>query len=113
VPNTLPKDVTLRDLLQKFENPDDFVRRAFGVLHDASKEHGDVVMRLGLTGTGKRPNYRLEEAATGRPIVAIDGNNHQPWPGDEDFTSAANWSERVMSKNEVAELLAEIRNFRR
>ena len=109
---SLPKDATLRSILPRLSDADDFVCQAYGVLHSAAKEHGDVVMRLGVTGTGKLPNYRVD-STSGQPLTAIDGNFHGPWPDGVDFTAPTNWSSATMSKREVEELLGEIRRFKR
>ncbi len=111
--NTLPDDATLRDLLATLDNKDAFVSQVFGVAHHASKEHGDIVIRLGVTGTGKVPNYRIEDATSGMPIIAINGANHQPWPEGEEFSAPNNWSRATMTKAQIEELLGEIRNFKR
>ena len=55
MPKALPKDATLHDVLPSLEKPESFVRQVVGVLHEATKEHGNVVMRLGVTGTGAKP----------------------------------------------------------
>jgi hypothetical protein len=67
----LARDTKLRDVLTTLTDPDRYVSQAFGVMHRATKEHGEVVMRLGITGTGKLPNYRLEERLN-RPAAYCD-----------------------------------------
>lgn len=109
---SLPKDVTLRDVLPSLDKPKSFVRQVVGVMHEAAKDHGDIIMRLGVTGTGRAPNYRLESAAGGVPIMALDGANHKRWADGESFSSAPNWSTAVMTKDEVATLLGDIRGYR-
>jgi hypothetical protein len=109
----LPADATLRSLKPLLSDPDAYVSRAFGVMHRISKDHGDIQMRLGVTGTGQFPNYRIEEASTGNPIVPIDGVTHQEWPDHEKFDGVGTWSTATMSKSEVETLLGEIRNFTR
>jgi len=108
---SLSQDATLRDVLASLDKPESFVRQALGVMHDATKEHGLVVMRLGITGKGSAPNYRLENAETGDPIMALDGANHKRWRDGENFSAAPNWSTAVMSKDAVASLLGEIRGY--
>ncbi|MEG3153464.1 hypothetical protein [Sphingomonas sp. RB1R13] len=109
----VPKDSTLRTVMPLLADRDAFVSRAFGVMHRQTRDHGHVAMRLGITGTGQFPNYRIEDAATGRAIVAIDGANHEPWPDGERFDATGTWSDSTMSKSDVESLLGEIRNFTR
>ena len=106
-----PPDATLRDVLASLDRPESFVRQALGVMLEVAKEHGPVVMRLGITGRGRAPNYRLENAETRDPIIALDGANHRPWPDGASFSAAPNWSTEVMSKDEVANLLGEVRGY--
>lgn len=112
MPNSLPKNATLRDILPSLNKPESYVRQVVGVMHDATKEHGQIVMRLGVTGTGRIPNYRIERAESGTPVMALDGANHKRWPDGENFAAALNWSTTVMNKEEVAALLGEIRGYR-
>lgn len=110
---TLPDAATLRDILWNLVDADAFVSQVFGVAHRATKDHGEVQIRLGVTGTGRLPNYRVEHANTGEPIFAVDGANHQRWPNGESFSGLANWSTAVMTKAQVEALLGEIRDFQR
>ena len=91
-----------------------FVPAAYGVLHRYQREHGPVVLRLGVSklSKGKRPNYRIDDASTGSLVAAIDGNTHQPWVGDEPNLTGA-WSSIAMSYEEVKELLSEVREQER
>ncbi len=111
--HNLEANVTLRDLVGKLNDPVAFIRGVIGVMHETKKEHGDVVVRLGLTGTGKLPNYRLDSAVTGQPIQAFDGNGHGAWKGEEDFTAPTNWSTEAMTRTEVEDVLAELTGFKR
>ena len=112
MPVSLSKNATLRHIITLLDKPETFVRQVVGVMHQAAKECGEVVMRLGITGTGQAPNYRIEHAEDGSPIVAINGANHKAWADGENFSAAPNWSTAVMTKEEVANLLGEIREYR-
>jgi len=108
---SLPKDITLWDLRTSLNDEDTFVSQALHQLRLARKTHADACLRLGITGTGALPNYRLE--AGGEVLVAIDGSNHRPWTGGYDATRPDNWSEKTMSYDDVAELLVVIRSIKR
>lgn len=95
MPTTLTKDVTLADLKLPRVEAERFLRRALGVMSKL-REHGDLVLRAGTTGTGVAPNYRIETEGE-NPIVAIDGANHQPWPEGSTFDGAENWSTATMT----------------
>ncbi|MDT0507602.1 hypothetical protein [Novosphingobium sp. MMS21-SN21R] len=111
--NTLAPDSTLLDLSGKIDDLEDFVRQVFGVMRLASKEHGAaLIMRLGITGAGRAPNYRLEMVETGQAVMAIDGANHRPWPDGSRFDAPANWSSSTMTLEQVQQLLGDIRGWR-
>ena len=112
MPSKLPSNATVRDVLNTLGNADRFVSSVYGVMHRATKVHGPVVMRLGITGIGRIPNYRLEQVSSGEPVVALDGATHEPWPDGVDFTGMDNWSSATMSTVQVRDLLGEIRQCR-
>jgi hypothetical protein len=105
---TLPPDVTLRDLGSTLADPRQFVASVRAVMRRYAKTHGTVVVRLGITGKGQLPNYRIEHAGSGTPICAIDGNSHREWPEGADFRAPGNWSTATMTYDEVEELLRAI-----
>lgn len=109
----LPENATLRDVVASLDKPESFVRQVLGTIHEGTKAHGPIVIRLGVTGKGRTPNYRLESAGNGEPIMAIDGANHKPWRDGDNFSGATTWSTEVMTKDEVASLLGEIRGYSR
>jgi len=78
---------------------------------EAKKLNGEVVVRLGIIGTGQAPNYRLEDGSE-RPFMAIDGATHRPCPDGEAFDTSENWSSNVMTEDEVKNLIGEIRPFK-
>jgi hypothetical protein len=73
----------------------------------ACRGHGEIVIRMGTTGTGRAPNYRVEMAA-GQPIVAINGANHEPWPEGWAFEGNENWSSTSMTYSDVQSALAAV-----
>ena len=108
----LPPDSTLRTVKPRLTNAENFVRQAFGLMHSTQQATGPILMRLGITGSGRLPNYRLEQVADGAIIDAIDGNTHKSWPEGSQFEGAKNWSTATMTIGEVRALLGEIRGFR-
>ena len=72
------------------------------------KEDGDVIVRIGITGSGRRPSYRIESVdGTGDPI-AFDAQTQRPFSG-VNVNSPRNWSTIAMTFQEVADLLTTIR----
>lgn len=112
MPFQLPPDSTLLSVRSGLADAEDFVRQVFGVMHDVQRHGGSVTMRLGITGKGRLPNYRLERASDGAVIDAIDGNTHRSWPEGAQFYGEKNWSSIVMTTEEVRSLVGEIRGRR-
>lgn len=110
MPADLPKDATLRELQPTLLNAESFIRKVLGVMVREKRNHGPVVMRLGVTGTGKSPNYRVEDL-DGRAILAIDGANHEAWSDDARFEGPENWSNATMSEQDIKDLIGEIRPY--
>ena len=106
----IPKDATLRDVRSMLPKAESFVRKILGVMLEHKQGHGPIIMRLGITGTGQAPNYRLENTK-GQAVVAIDGVTHTPWPAHERFDSSGNWSTATMTEEDIKQLIAEIRPF--
>ena len=104
----LAKDVTPRDLPLTARDAEDVVRQMVGAMNKERRARGQIVVRLGVTGTGKAPNYRFD-APDGTPLVPYNGADHKPWPPGERFDDPRNWSESSWSYDELAAYLGEIR----
>lgn len=107
----LPNDATFEDLRTSPNQAERFLRKVLGVMGNARKAHREVRARMGTTGTGQAPNYRLEDP-NGRPLLAIDGANHQPWPEGESFEGAENWSSVTASYEDVEQLLRSMTGYK-
>ena len=110
----LEADATLRSVLGTLDDKINFIPDAYAVINRYNRQHGPVVLRLGVSrlSKGKRPNYRIDDAQTGNLVAVIDGNSHQPWTGDEINLTGA-WSTAAMTHAEVQELLGEVRGLGR
>lgn len=111
--SNLPSDVTLADILTQLDQPEEFTRRVLQTMVNYGKQHGDLLLRLGITGNGRRPNYRLDSANTSQPLAAIDGNSHKPFAPHEDIRAPRNWSTQPMVLAEVQDVLGKIRGYER
>ena len=106
----LSPDATLRELTVTLKDREEFVRAGLSVML-AQPRREEIVLRLGVTGTGQLPNYRLER--DGAPFLALNGNGHRPWPAHEKFDGADTWSTAVMTLREVQELRRDLGTARR
>jgi len=67
----------------------------------------DVRVRVGGTGTGYSPHYRLEGGALTQP-VCYDGRNHNQI-SEADTPIEENWGDSTMSEDDVRTILRQLR----
>lgn len=118
----LAREATLGDVAYTLTKPERYVRRALANMHIAERDHGDLVLRIGVTGSGQIPHYRLDTREVRRifdtesiaylAVQAFNGRNHEPLvtEGEEaDILREEHWSTASMTREEVANLLGAIR----
>lgn len=67
--STIPEDATISDILSKLDNPVDYVREVWRNMMRISARHSSVVVRIGITGVGRRPNYQIDPAGRTDALV--------------------------------------------
>ncbi len=102
--NSIPSDSTLDTVWLSLSKPKDFASGVMQSMHSMRKLGDRVHVRLGVTGTGKAPNYRVEDRLNELPSVAYNGANHQPFDDDEQLQTVSTWSSKTMAYDEVAAL---------
>jgi hypothetical protein len=103
----IASDATLRDITASHFHIDRFTALVLDAMRKAQREHGPVTVRLGVTGAGKLPNFRLD-AISGGWSSAFDGVSRQPFDAG---TMDAHWSSKAMDYGDVEALLRELRNY--
>lgn len=120
---TLPQDATIADVLATLAKPESYVRQMLQNLYDCKRVHGNAEARIGITGGGFAPNYRVEflhpENSFGFKIGiqgVFDGRSHKliQWIDEiaqEDGIPVRDehWSDRTMMIDDVATFLGQIR----
>jgi hypothetical protein len=56
----LSSNVTIEDVADRLADPAEYVRAVLQRMDDCLKRHGSAQVRIGVKGTGDRPNYRVE-----------------------------------------------------
>lgn len=84
-----------------------FVANVRHKMDKARKDHGPVSVRIGITGNGSRPSFRIDR--TGAAPIAYDANLRQFT--DAELSESA-WSTRSMSFEEVHDFLRRILDAR-
>ncbi|SRR6266849_7097093 len=124
----LSSDATIADVLATLAKPESYVRGMLENLYECKGEHGSAESRIGITGGGKAPNYRVEfslpQNSLGLKIGILgvfDGRTHKPIEWIEEIAEEKeempvkdeHWSSRSMTLNEVARFLGQIRRSKR
>jgi hypothetical protein len=110
---------TIADVVDTLIDRENYLRGVVGNLsprHRQHQQHGDAVVRIGITGEGKAPHCRVEtppDAPGNQPgRTAFNGRNHEILV-DDDLLMEPNWSERSMTLAEVRMLLGQVMSIRR
>ena len=68
---------TVRDVAQNLDHPDEYVRMVLGNMMSFRRRSIEPVVRIGVTGDGKVPNYRIE------PLAAVTPSKPSRWTDRE------------------------------
>ncbi len=126
---TLPDDATIADIAPKLNGPKEYVRRVLENMIDFRKEHGAAVVRIGTTGTGFAPHYRIQksiidsateimvgiessETDEAEYFQAFHGRSHKRLDLGSAELRTEHWSRRSMTFDETQNLLGKLRGFR-
>lgn len=108
----LARDATIADVLPTLQKPEDYVRTILSNLSVCKREHGNALVRIGVTGTGQVPYHKItyvEPDGSEQLFAAFDGKHR--FQGVE--VGAAAWSTSGMDFVEVQGLLGKIRGYAR
>lgn len=107
MPKPISNDSTLRTVWPHLTHQREYVA---GVRHKAercNKEHGNAFVKIGVTGTGQKPCYRVfykSEDSTEK-IYGSYWDTHQPLDNEKAINT--NWSTAAMTYDEVHLLMLE------
>jgi hypothetical protein len=101
----IPSDSTVRSIVDRLADKEEYVRGAFGNLSRNVKEHGSACLRLGVMGEGQYPHYRIE--SPNREPECYDSRNHKE-VFQHDLLRDENWSTETTTLDDLRSLFAEI-----
>ncbi len=115
----LPPSATIQSVLDSLLKPDEYVSGVYQELRNAKKANplNQVAVRLGITGRGISPYYRIVldpkdgEPDTDDRIVGAYYDNHTPLEGSTSSANNESWSTRFMTIDEVESLLRSMRGY--
>ena len=120
-------DETIRDIADRLSQPESYVRGVFGNMAAYRKEVGaEPIVKIGCTGEGFYPHYRIEPESRPDPHAIIDfdmdgflklatfnGRNHSAMDWTAKDIVGEHWSSGSMTYRDVQNLLGDIRGFAR
>jgi len=119
----LADNVTIADIATRLNRPDEYMRRVLGNMSSCKKKHGAAFVRIGTTGRGLAPHYRVEPEFEFEKIldgdlwdaqfVAYHGRSHKQLSWGFGELRDDHWSVDKMSFEEVQHLLGSLRSFER
>ena len=132
----LPENPTVADVIPTLKKPEEYLRRMLSNMMLCKREHGAACVRIGVTGAGVAPHYRVGPPMEGmaaptehllgdEPLFcdpidltpwykAYNGRGHQQieaWGLRE--MGLNSWSNREMSLDDVRALLGRVRGRQR
>lgn len=114
------EDAVIADIVVSLDNPIGYVRGVLGRMFECEKENGSAIVRIGTTGRGKSPHYRVEPElsfdsfnpeARDKHFAAFHGRSHKKLDWGYDELRGEHWSSKEMTLEEVQKLLGELRKF--
>jgi hypothetical protein len=105
LPKTIPADSTIASVFQYLTHKDNYVRWALQKMRECNKAHGNSSIKIGVTGTGQKPYYRITYKANGEKIFGSFYDNHEPL--EIAFADTSNWSRKSMTFDELLNFYAD------
>jgi hypothetical protein len=109
MPTAISNDASIADIAPTLKDGAVFAAQVLHRMTQERKSHGPVVARIGITGKGVIPNFRID-TVSGEPIKSYDGQSYEPF--SEINTYDKNWSTASMTFEEVRELVAKMRGIK-
>jgi hypothetical protein len=106
----LAPDATIADIMSSLSQPENYLIAVLRTFYGMKKTQGQVSVRIGVTGQGKMPHYRIDDVATSKPIQAFDFLG-EPFP-DYRPAETEGWSTESMTFAGVQQLLGELRSVK-
>lgn len=115
---------TIRDVVSSLAKPEPYVRGVLGNMSDFRRRGIDPIVKIGTTGQGIYPHYRIEPAngdgsdigaeitAFLETMIAFGGRNHKPMEWTAFDVRGEHWSEESMTYDEVQTLLGSLRGYK-
>jgi hypothetical protein len=137
--NKILKDGTITAVLSRLHDKDKYISGVLRNMYDCKRAHGSAAVRIGTTGEGAHPHYRVEpelgevmewvyllgdddltpeQRAQKEAELAVtyykafNGRSHKQLSWGKDDLQAYSWSSQSMTLAQVQQLLNEVRGYK-
>ncbi|MCK1298066.1 hypothetical protein IVB33_10030 [Bradyrhizobium sp. 24] len=112
MPATIPEDSTIETVWAKLVYQKDYVSGALQKMRQCTKLHSNSSIKIGVTGTGQRPYYRVTYKSYdgSEQIFGSFYDTHEPL--ESGFVKSENWSSRSMTFDELLNFYADKIDFK-
>lgn len=113
----LSQDATILDVCNSWVTSDEraqkeeYVRGVVGRMAACHRQHGEASVRIGVTGTGVIPNYRVEWGGAHPKIFGVFRSQGHGELVDEAALQRTTWSTKTASFADVQSLLGRLRGL--
>ncbi|MGE3477028.1 MAG: hypothetical protein AB7H70_14600 [Rhodospirillaceae bacterium] len=119
-PNNIPTEATIADITATLDNATEYVRRVLANMAVCKRKYGKAFVRIGTTGRGIAPHYRVDpganfmeqmedDAVWQAHFMAFHGRSHKQLPWGFGELKGEHWSSGKMSFEEIQSLLGLLR----
>ncbi|MEQ8510451.1 MAG: hypothetical protein RIB43_15710 [Rhodospirillaceae bacterium] len=113
----ISENATIGDILSKLDNPTEYIRRVLANMHLCRKEFGSALVRIGTTGQGVAPHYRIEPEPDLQTLAenwdahftAYHGRSHKRLDWGFGELEDDHWSDESLTFEQVQSLLGDLR----
>ncbi len=123
----LSPDATIADITHLLADAEEYVRRVMGNMVSGPYDRDRAVVKIGVSGGGTAPNYRIEYPADDQPDMVVLGHTFIVQPADtysgrshkelshldDLYRRDEHWSTRTMSFADLQNLIGSLRAKRK
>lgn len=108
----LPADTTVADVVATLDRPEHYVCGVLEKLYECKKLNGNARVKIGTSGRGLRPYYRIVyDCPAGEAVYNTFFDNHRSFAEEgQPVEGGQRWSSRSMTLEEVAVLRGSLRS---
>ena len=103
----IPFNSTIKTVWDLLVHPREYTSGVLGYMRECRREHGNAHVRIGITGSGQKPYYRIFSTADDGQERIFGSFYDNRDPLENEFAETKNWSIQSMDFQQVEDFLAE------